>query len=348
MSTLIEMRMYNSSDISVVLQGMYYPGVTERSLASVRENLPGAQIIFSTCDREGAKRLAGYDRLIVSEDPGSFACEDHPSEKENNINRQIVNTLAALREVVTPYVFKLRTDFILAGHDFLEYFDRYPKAEEAYRVFSHKILSCCYFARNPRSDVPYPLHPSDLAFFGRMEDVLKLFDIPLMTEEQAYWNPRNAHQYRYAPEQYIFISCLHKNRHPFDCQYYNDCRPVNIEQTERYFASNFIFLDFHQFNLKHCKNHFAMNVHPNAFRGCYTHVEWMRLYKAHVDPQLEVPQRDEEREKIEVLYSHWRRYHWIANICALPLRSRTLRRRVRNRILEYFLGDAHDRNKRNT
>lgn len=329
--------------VTIVLQGTYYYGITEQAIAGVRANLPGAQIIFSTCDQDGAKGLTGYDRLIVSDDPGAFVYKDRLWEKENNVNRQIVNTLAALKEVRTPYAFKLRTDFLLTGHDFLEYFDRYPKAEEEYQVFGHKILNCTYFARNPRSNLPYPFHPSDLAFFGRTEDLLKLFDIPLMTKEQAYWNLADEHQYQYVPEQYIFLSCLEKNGYPFACRYYNDSTPLGIEQTERYFASNFILLDFNQFNLKHYKKDFSMRLRPLAFRSCYTHIEWMRLYRKYVEPQLEVPQYDAEREEIESMYRHYRKYRPFVNICALPFRSRFLRHRVRQRILEFFLGDADTR-----
>ncbi len=308
-------------------------------LTGIRKNLPGARIIFSTCNEDGVKGLTGYDKLIVSEDPGAFVDHEKAWGKENNINRQIVNTLAALKEVTTPYVLKLRTDFELTGHGFLEYFDRYPKAEEEYRVFAHKILACTYFTRNPRSSyAPYPYHPSDLAFFGRTEDMLKLFDIPLMTEQQAYWDPTGERKYQYIPEQYIFISCLKKNGYPIACQYYNDCNTLGIEQTEHYFATNFIFLDFSQFNLRPHKAIFSVRVNPSNFRSCYTHIEWMQLYKTYVDSQLEVPQFDAEREKIETMYRRYRKYRLLANLCTLPCRSRVLRHRARHRILEFFLG----------
>ena len=329
--------MIQADEITTVIQGGYYSEVTEQVIASVRENLPGAKIIYSTCDPEVPETVSTCDQVIVSRDPGGYHYEDRITEKENNINRQIVNTLAGLREVQTPYTLKIRSDFLLTGNSFLGYYDRYPQVDEQWRVFKHKVLSCCYYARNPRSAIPYPLHPSDLVFFGRTEDLLKLFDIPLMTHEQAYWNMKDIMQYQYVPEQYIFINCLLKGGHPFDCQFYNDCRPVNIEQTERYFASNFIFLDFEQFNVQPTKKSFSMRIHPKAFQSCYTHAEWARLYHDYVDPRQEAPTEDAERKRIEELYRRYRKYRFLANLCALPFRTKLLRRKIRNNLLEFFL-----------
>jgi hypothetical protein len=65
--------------------------------------------------------------------------------------------------------------------------------------------------------MPFPFHPSDIAFFGRTEDLLTLFDIPLMTEAEAYWDKKNARFNRYVPEQHIFINCLRKKGKVVQC-----------------------------------------------------------------------------------------------------------------------------------
>lgn len=82
--------------------------------------------------------------------------------------------------------------------------------------------------------MPFPFHPSDLAFFGRTEDLLRLYDIPLMTREQAYWNRQDRHQYQYVPEQYLFINCLKRGGFAPECGFYNDCREAGVAQTERF------------------------------------------------------------------------------------------------------------------
>ena len=150
--------------ITVIIQGHIYEGLTQKVIDSVRLFLPQSYIILSTCDSKPLNEVQSYDLLIQSPDPGGFAYPHHPSEKLNNINRQIVNTLTPLKKVNTPYVLKLRSDFVLSGNKFLEYFEQYTDYEDKYRVFGHKIMACCYFTRNPQSTLPYPFHPSDRSF----------------------------------------------------------------------------------------------------------------------------------------------------------------------------------------
>ena len=161
--------MIHFDQISVIIQGPYNGDVTNRVIASVRNCLPGTVVIFSTCDADLPGKIPGCDQVIVSPDPGVFL---YGQNGVNNINRQIVNTLAGLTRVRTPFAMKLRSDFAVSGHDFLNFFDSYPESEKKYQVFSHKLLSCCYFSRNPREGVPFPFHPSDLMFFGRFIEII--------------------------------------------------------------------------------------------------------------------------------------------------------------------------------
>ncbi len=329
--------MIHFDQISVIIQGPYNGDVTNRVIASVRNCLPGTVVIFSTCDADLPGKIPGCDQVIVSPDPGVFL---YGQNGVNNINRQIVNTLAGLTRVRTPFAMKLRSDFAVSGHDFLNFFDSYPESEKKYQVFSHKLLSCCYFSRNPREGVPFPFHPSDLMFFGKTDDLLKLFDIPLMTKEEAYWDSAKLPPFQYWPEQYVFINCLRKNHFPCDCDFLDDCRPENVEQTERYFASNFIFLDFSQFNLVPQVGGFSMETDPKSFESCYTHVEWLRLYRDYVDPQLQVPMQDQERESISNLLRTYRRkqktLHCLINILVLPLPG-NLRKHARRKMMTLFM-----------
>ena len=83
-----------------------------------------------------------------------------------------------------------------------------------------------------------------------------------------------------------------------DCDFYDDSNPNAIEQTEHYFASNFVFLDFEQFNLNPTKDTFSLQKYPLNFGSCYTHNEWLGLYKKYVDENIKLPQKDEVRELI--------------------------------------------------
>ena len=321
--------------ISLIIQGDVLSHINKQ-IAEIRKFFPQSEIIVSTCQKPEVN-IIGADKVIVSDDPGFFYYSDRPGEKVNNVNRQIVTTLTGLKAANNDYAFKLRSDFFLKGDDFLKYWDKFPLSEKEYTVFEHKLLACCYFSRNSQSDMPFPFHPSDIAFFGKTNDLIKLFDIPLMTEREVFWDTKNHRFNRYVPEQYIFINCLRQNGFNINCDYYNDCSSENIEQTERFFASNFIFLTFEQLNLLPTKQTFNMKVHPNAFKSCYTHAEWQKLYKKYIDHTYPTPEKDYERLKIEKLYHNYKKYRFLSNLCALPFKDKSVRRNIRNKTLEFFL-----------
>lgn len=320
---------------SLIIQGEVWTHIN-RQIAEVRRIFPQAEVIVSTCQKPQMEIL-GADKVIISDDPGGFGYSGRMYEKTNNINRQIVSTLAGLKAASHDYAFKLRSDFFLTGNDFLKYWDEFPLSDKDYAVFGHKLLACCYFSRNPNSKDTFPFHPSDLAFFGRTKDLLKLFDVPLMSEEEAYWNSQNTHSNRYFPEQYLFINCLRKNGFNIHCDDYKDNSTKNIELTERFFASNFIFLTFEQFNLQPVKQIFNIRTNLNNFISCYTHVEWQSLYKKYVDKMCSVPLKDNERLKMKKLYRRYRFYRFISKLCAIPFVSKAKRREVRNKILNFLV-----------
>ncbi|TCT44632.1 WavE lipopolysaccharide synthesis family protein [Martelella mediterranea] len=325
-----------AKDITFLLQGAVDKKIVREILADLRRHFDGARVILSTwhgMDTEGLD----CDEVVRSDDPGFFYYSDRPGDKMNNVNRQIVGTCAGLERVETPYCFRMRTDFRLDGNRFLQYFGAFPHAEDQYRFFSEKLLAASYFSRNPRSRTRFPFHPSDLAFFGRTDDIRLLFNVPLMPEEEACWDRDNKRYNRYTPEQYIFINALRQAGRSVPCAYFNDDNERAIAETERYFASNFVFLTFEQFNLVPSKPTFFMKVHPNSFMTCYTHNEWLGLYKKHVDASIRVPDHDPERERIEVFYKPYRLCRLVGNIISFPFRSKMRRRAIRCGVLEFFL-----------
>lgn len=292
--------MLSLEKITVVVQGMIIPKLTQKVLKSVRKYLPQARIILSTWENSDVSGL-DFDELILNKDPGFFHHSKHPGIKPNNINRQIVSTLSGLQLVKTPYVMKLRTDFRLTGADFLKYFETQPKFNPNYRVFEHKVLACCYTTRNPRDKrFPYAYHPADIAFFGLTEDIRKLFDIPLMTKEEAYWNAKYNYSNRYVPEQFIFLNYLRRiGRNP-QCDFADDCSLVGIQETEQYFTSNFIFLSYKNFNLLPSKPNFFAKNELHSFETCYTQAEFSQLYNQLQNDKIKIPVIDKERLLINV------------------------------------------------
>ncbi|MET3598168.1 WavE lipopolysaccharide synthesis family protein [Martelella mangrovi] len=326
----------DTKEITFLFQGVVDKSFVRDSFAAVRRIFPRSRIVLSSWIGTDVTGL-DFDELALCEDPGFFYYSDQPGEKANNVNRQIVGTRAGLEKVTTPYCFRLRTDFRLNGNGFLDFFDAFPDSDDDYALFSHKLLACSYFSRNPSSRLRFPFHPSDLAFFGRTDDIRKLFDVPLMTEEEASWDTGDRRYNRYTPEQHIFVNALRRDGRAVPCACYNDGNEAAVLATERYFASNFVLLSFDQFNLQPSKPTFFMKVHPNSFRTCYTHNEWIGLYKKHVDPNAVVPEHDDEREKIDHYYGPYKACRLLGNMMSLPFKSKVKRRAIRTGVLEFFL-----------
>lgn len=323
-----------TSDITVVVQGAVITKLTQKVLSDVRTFLPQAHIILSTWQNSDVSDLT-FDELILNEDPGFFYHSKQPGIKPNNVNRQIVSTLSGLKVVKTKYVMKLRTDFRLTGADFLEYFEIQPKFNKDFRIFSHKVLACCYTTRNPRDkNYPYAYHPADIAFFGLTKDVIKLFDIPLMTEEEAYWNAEHDYFNRYVPEQFIFLNCLKKlGRNP-QCDFTDDCTSVGIQETEQYFISNFIFLNYKNFNLLPSKPNFFAKNEIHSFKTCYTQIEFSHLYNQLCRDNIKVPFIDKERIIINVCLVIEKISKTIARLVFLFIPIRKIRKTYRPMLAE--------------
>jgi hypothetical protein len=235
---------------------------------------------------------------------------------------------------------KIRTDFILTGNSFLHFFRQFPQTDEQYRIFKNKIINLCYFARNPREEkIVYLFHPSDIALFGLTQDVLNVYDVPFMPkEEEFYWEYKDEKFNRYLPEQYIFVNCLLKNGHKIDFRHQRDDRKKNLELTERYFASNFVFINFKQFNLLPPNKMIDFSL--NDYRSCITHGDWKRLYKYYVDDSVQVCSVDKDREEIELIYKFPMFFKLISQFVVLPMagkKNKELRKRMRAKI-KRFLG----------
>ncbi len=317
------------------MQGEVLPCVNEQ-IAAIRTYFPQSPIIVSTCITPEVSDIHA-DEVIISNDTGFFYYSQRPNERPNNVNRQIVTTLAGLKACKTKYAVKLRSDFWITGASFLDFFDKFPAVDDKYRVFDKKLLACCYFSRKPVSEMPYPFHPSDLVFFGQTTDLLNLFNVPLMAAEDAVWDTENFNGNRYVPEQHIFINCLRKNGFSVPCDFSRHVTAENTEETERFFANNLVLLTFDQFNLRPTKNTFDMCLEIKSFLTCYTHVDWLKLYQKYVDKAVAVPEDDLEKNKMNRYFQRYKRYRFICNICVMPVRNKAKRRHLRDKLIKFCL-----------
>ena len=85
----------------------------------IRKYLPKSKIILSTWDGSNVNGL-DYDIVIFNKDPGGSLCSANDDKILNNVNREIVSTLAGLKVCKTKYVFKIRSDLIIKSNKILK------------------------------------------------------------------------------------------------------------------------------------------------------------------------------------------------------------------------------------
>lgn len=270
--------MLDSKDISVVIQGpvdhegddLFPLPKTFTAVRRIREQLPKSQIILSTWKGENTSYLDHIDEIVLNTDPGSQGAGK--SRIPNNVNRQIVSAMGGIAKANRSHVLKIRSDVVLTSNYFIHRFeDELKRPTERFRLFKNKVISNNLSSRNPLSRDPaaYPYQPSDHVHFGHIEDVSRLWDIPLQSQDEADWfdyhdrpdNLRLNETSRLTPEQYLWTTALKANGINIVLEHYADMRPEVIEQSERYLNANFVFIQdrkyaFH-FSKYHTTHHFS-------------------------------------------------------------------------------------------
>lgn len=277
--------MISSKDISVVIQGpvdwnIYSPfkkGVTASLAMQIRKLLPEAEIIFSTWEGQKYDSIE-YDTLIINEDPGAQGV--WPSYVPSNVNRQIVSSKSGILAATRKYCLKIRSDMVLKSTKFIDFFEKAQKIPDSkLKVFSNPIVTNNFSSRDTKSVLeklpshPLPFHPSDHISFGLTTDVLYLWDIPLQSDEDAFYFMDRSHPNRFrlnefsrlTPEQYIFTSAISKKA-PVDIENYADSRESVIKNSEYYMNSHIVSVPDRIFSVDFPKYHT-----PHHF-----HYEWMR------------------------------------------------------------------------
>lgn len=275
----------DSKDISVVVQGAISPDTIHFCLSSIRTHLPEAQIILSTWKGSNTDGL-DFDLLVLNDDPGCFDFLNMENSIKCNVNRQLYSTLQGLRSSERKYAIKMRTDFVLESADFLKWFPKYPERNKTYSFFQQKLICCELFSRNPRykyidTGVRHVLHPSDFFFFGLKEDLIDLFDIPLMTEDEAIYFAKTGKDpfllTVFPPEEFLWVSFLKKHLNDISIlpKAQGEITDSLIKLTEKTFASNLIILSFAECGIVIAKPKATSRYTAN----CFSHSDWKRLYK---------------------------------------------------------------------
>jgi len=169
-------------NISVVIQGPLYRDLSpERNIftciASIRKCLPAAEIVVSTWRHEDTAGIEA-DQIIALDDPGYFV---DVSGNQINTNRMLHSTLSGIQATTRRYVMKLRADHNLTSTALAVIGESEDATPEEPKLFETPITVTTLYIRDPKQ-VPMLFHLSDLVQFGKREDMLKLWNQPLLKE----------------------------------------------------------------------------------------------------------------------------------------------------------------------
>ncbi|WP_051594076.1 WavE lipopolysaccharide synthesis family protein [Butyrivibrio sp. AE3003] len=266
--------MISVNEISIVVQGAITSNKTRKCLLSVRKILPDAELILSTWEGMDVAGLE-YDKVIFSSDPGGNRLFQEDEYTINNVNRQILSTNAGIKATSKKYVIKMRTDFELISNKFLRIYEKYDKVYSSYSFFSHPIICCELFSRNPRVKyAPFSVcfHPSDIFYFGLKDDLEELFSIPLYNcKETELLNLLFNGTICLFPEQYIW-TCYLRKKNPELLSITDNAILMNVN--EELLAMNFIVLSNNQIGIRSLKKEIYKSV---PIHNCYSHLDWVIL-----------------------------------------------------------------------
>lgn len=287
----------SSEDISVMIQGPYIENHTPHCVASIRRWLPKAEIVYSTWRGKSLEPFndLDVDTLVLSDDPSgpnisrlwadAFGSDcvraQSPATTLYNLNREILSSHNGLKKVSRSHTLRLRSDGMLIGLGFLDYFGKYDQWRGSdYRIFKKRIVAMDAYSPTRSA---FCLYFNDFCSFGLTEDVQEQWRIPLQPD------PEEMADSAYNPllligEQYFWVSLLNRHFHVYPRHMYHKS-PELIAITEASIANNVTIVDFDTFGFFWLKS-------PNQNQWNYTrftqpwcerisHAEWQLWCRKH-------------------------------------------------------------------
>ena len=298
----------HDSEISIIIQGPIHEIFIEEIITQTRKIFQNSEIIVSTWTGSNKDLIPTDVILVQNTDPGGAQISDHPVVYDS-ANRQIISTLAGVKKASRKYSIKMRSDILFEHNDWLKMFNRYQKYDQNFKFLRSRVLIGSFFCVNANK-IPLPYHISDWFFFGLTDDLIDIFDIPLLTEESANWfkgKIRNEFSYgwhcRYRPEQHIWSSFI-KKHYKLNFDHQNDSGNNNIEISERIFANNTLILDPQILGMKSKKhpNYLKDEMNKGYFSSNYSFHDWLRLYRSYSDESKKCCYFNYGRWKTTLLY----------------------------------------------
>ena len=173
---------YDFDDTAIVIQGpiAYDNNYTVETFKLYRSIYPNVPIVVSTWQGEATnnfRRECKENSIIL--------LENEPPEKRGlgNVNMQLKSSLQGIKYVKentsAKFVLKTRTDQCINYFSFLIYF---KNLLETFPPKDDKLHSRIIFIGSPVHRV-WPFYPHDFLAFGYIEDIYKLYDIPLHAKQ---------------------------------------------------------------------------------------------------------------------------------------------------------------------
>ncbi|MEJ6121845.1 WavE lipopolysaccharide synthesis family protein [Vibrio sp. 2-Bac 85] len=290
------------NDITVVVQGPVQAlsdrnqeeGITYKCLKSIRQHLPGAKIILSTW-RDQILDGLDYDQLVLCDDPGSnirqYKLDGTP--KYYNNNRQIVSSYEGLKKVETKYAMKLRSDNYLTSNNFVELQKTFQKRCETYRFLQERVVMSNVFARQYSKGHRVAFHLNDFFYFGLRQDLLTLWDLPLVKDYIPSDNkPYHDSHPNYAIDcaQLFWLMALNKFDANIKLKHLLDNSKDKLIQSNICYANNVVIASPEEIGLGLCTR-FLQKSRVSKPKGKCSHIyfyEWQALYKKYCDPKFKV------------------------------------------------------------
>lgn len=287
-------------NITIVMQGQC---ITEgqvcskviKNMKTTRENLPDAELILSTWDKGSTLNdqvrtaLAPLNVIVIfNEDPGSVVKNEKGILYVSNINRMIVSSTAGIKAATNEIVVKIRSDSYLYSNVICNligfYFsdnNRLLRADE-FSVFSQRVINCNLYARNARGYLPYLFHPGDICVAGYKNDILSLFNVPLVTNDIFKLSRTLTHFSTMAlfPEQYIWVNCIRKLQGKLVYKENLFRNEALVSLSERYYVNNFITHSAAE--LGFCWDKQNDKYHGKGKYSVYHHADWLDMYERYI------------------------------------------------------------------
>lgn len=277
------------SDVTIVYQGKVSTGKDSNGYSfrdlveKTRTALPGAKIVLSTWRNTKVPRSVAVDEIVRSNDPGSLPPIKFDDQGSNNINRQIVTTVAGLRKVTTKYAIKLRTDAFLENDNFLA---AYTKYANLFPSGSDRILTTSFFTIDPLVFEHMPFHISDWFLFSTTERLLKYWSTSPVSLEDATHYEKHKHashssyldkkfRTRLAVEQYLCAGFAKQYGYETP-EYHNDSRKKVLDSFRDFVANDLVILDPWQAGLKFPKYKWAYQSNMQSM-NCMMFLDWYKI-----------------------------------------------------------------------